>query len=382
MEHRKIKVAYLLPVSFRGGTSFIEMAMHLPADNFETILITVKKRPKDPDYIDQFGHKVFYLFDEEQENSRFTFGAIRKLVNILKAEKIDILHAHRHRPSSYACAAKLFLKPLIVISHVHGLQRTRNINRTLQNMLWFSLCDKIIGCANAVCGDVIAHNIFVNQKKVIMLENSVDYNRYASVNITKQQARLNFPENYRNGFILGNVARFRPYKGHDILVKAFKKVLASLPEARLVLVGDGPCKNKIEKQIEQANLSRFILLTGRRNDIPNLLRAFDLFVLPSIDSEGMPLCLLEAMSASIPCIATKLSGIPEVINDEIVGHLVKPGDVDELADAMLLYAKTHKEHLEKIAKAGCERIKIKFSHDVILQKLITIYNSLMNPDPV
>ena len=116
---------------------------------------------------------------------------------------------------------------------------------------------------------------------------------------------------------------------------------------------------------------------GQRDDIPKLLRAIDVFVLPSIGSEGMPLVILEAMAAGVPCIASLLSGIPEVINsgNGDVGFLVPPGDSTVLAQAMISAANTPKDKLEELTKKAQNRVRHFYSHDVVVKKLENIYET-------
>jgi len=225
---------------------------------------------------------------------------------------------------------------------------------------------------------VLKNNPSIGREKVIALENSVDFERFADVPITKIEAKSKLTDVPVDAFVYGTVARFGPYKGHSFLIKAFEKVKKQVPSARLILTGDGPLKEEIQEQAAKAGLDDSVHFLGRRDDIPKLLRAMDAFVLPSIGSEGMPLAILEAMATGVPCIASSLSGIPEVINNSDVGLLVPPRDENALAEAMITLANAPKQKRKALIEKAKERIRQFYSHDVVQKKLEKIYDMEMN----
>ena len=210
---------------------------------------------------------------------------------------------------------------------------------------------------------------------MIALENSVDFERFADVPITKIEAKSKLANVPVEAFVYGTVARFGLYKGHSFLIKAFEKVRKQVPSARLILAGDGPLKEEIQEQAAKAGLDDSVHFLGRRDDIPKLLRAMDTFVLPSIGSEGMPLVILEAMAAGVPCIASSLSGIPEVINSSDVGFLVPPRDENALAEAMVTLANIPEQKLKDLTEKAKERIRKVFNHNITRAKLAKLYEN-------
>ena len=112
--------------------------------------------------------------------------------------------------------------------------------------------------------------------------------------------------------LVGSVASFSFQKGHEYLVEAIPAILESCPEARFLLVGDGPEREKIVQKVADLELQGKVLFAGKRSDIANVLSAMDLFLLSSI-FEGLPLSVLEAMAVGLPVIATRVSGTPEAV---------------------------------------------------------------------
>ena len=130
------------------------------------------------------------------------------------------------------------------------------------------------------------------------------------------------------------VGYFRPQKNHALLLEAFARGPACHPRARLVLVGTGELREKLEAQVERLGVKDKVRFLGSRADIPNLLGAMDAFVLAS-DWEGNPLAVLEAMAAGLPVISTAVGGVPELVESAREGLIVPCGNAQALADAML-----------------------------------------------
>ena len=134
--------------------------------------------------------------------------------------------------------------------------------------------------------------------------------------------------------VITHISNFRPVKRVQDLVAAMGMVVEEAEGARLLLVGDGPERHRIELLVEELGLGRNVLLTGYRRDIPHLLRCSDVLVLCS-EMESSPLTLLEAMSSGLPVVTTEVGGIPEIVKDGGNGFLVPPGSPRELAERIL-----------------------------------------------
>jgi glycosyltransferase involved in cell wall biosynthesis len=130
------------------------------------------------------------------------------------------------------------------------------------------------------------------------------------------------------------VARLEEQKNHTTLLKAFAHSFQPSGPGHLVLAGDGTCRQNLELQVRELRLEHKIHFLGRRSDIPELLGASDVFVLPS-QNEGNPLSLMEAMAAGLPVVATAVGGVPELLEDHKSGFLVAPGDWEAMGGAML-----------------------------------------------
>jgi len=129
----------------------------------------------------------------------------------------------------------------------------------------------------------------------------------------------------RNDKLIGCIANFYPTKGPDVLIQAMTHV-----DAQLVIIGDGELRPQLEAQIKKLGLENRVMLAGYVPDAHQYLKAFDLFVLPS-HKEGFPYVLLEAAAAGVPIVATRVGGIPEIVQDGVTGYLAEPNDLKALA---------------------------------------------------
>ena len=163
--------------------------------------------------------------------------------------------------------------------------------------------------------------------------------------------------------VVGCVANLRPVKGHDTLLAAFAGVRAHLPSARLVLVGEGVEEERLRAQAEELGISGAVSFLGRRRDVAELMRAFDVVALAS-RSEGFSNALLEAMASGVPCVATDVGGNRELLEDGACGRLVPAGDAEALA-AGLVEVAADRGVRERMGREARQRVTARFAPEVV-----------------
>lgn len=175
--------------------------------------------------------------------------------------------------------------------------------------------------------------------------------------------------------VIGLTANFNPVKGHVFLVQAAQRVLAEFPEARFVLVGDGPLKGEIETMVQRRNLNHAFHFLGRRDDVPQITSGYDIAVLSSI-SESLPLAVIESMFSAKPVVVTDCGGVTELVQEGVTGHVVPPRDPAALARGILQLLKDP-EGARRMGQAGRERALNSFTCREMAAKTAMVYEELL-----
>lgn len=176
--------------------------------------------------------------------------------------------------------------------------------------------------------------------------------------------------------LIGMLARFDPMKAHENLLAAAAGLRSALPNARLALAGVGMEEGNtaLAAMIERHEMRTRVLLLGERSDIPDLLPAFDLVVLPSAFGEGFPNAICEAMASGVPVVATDLGDVSDIVVDG--GHVVPPNDIDALARAILAIARLGAEGRAALGVRGREQIESRYSLAHTISRYESLYETL------
>jgi glycosyltransferase involved in cell wall biosynthesis len=166
--------------------------------------------------------------------------------------------------------------------------------------------------------------------------------------LDKFLARPASPGAARPRIRFGTVGRLVPAKGHAVLVEAFSKIAAGLPQADLRIYGYGPLETDLRELIGRLGMAGRITLEGRTDDAARVFESLDIFVFSSVN-EGLPLVILEAMAAGLPIVSTRIGGVPEVAPESLFPWFAEPGNADDLAGAMLRAAQS-----ADLARVGAE----------------------------
>jgi glycosyltransferase involved in cell wall biosynthesis len=213
---------------------------------------------------------------------------------------------------------------------------------------------------------------------VRVLYNGIDVAAY-SQGESPQAARsfLGIPAEKKT---VGVVARLDPVKNHPLLFRSLREVIQFFPETELLIVGDGPNRAELELLANRLGLDSHIRFLGARRDVPHIIRAMDIFVLPSL-SEGMSITLLEAMGAGLPVVATRVGGNPEVVVDGETGFLV-PSDDERRMAARLKTLLGDSRLRQKMGAAGKLRAESVFSMEKTVSEYHRLYEKVLKNERV
>lgn len=175
-------------------------------------------------------------------------------------------------------------------------------------------------------------------------------------------------------FVILSIAELHPRKGLKYLIEAYAEIEQKEPKTKLVIVGDGPERKTLEKLIKKLKLENKVLLPGKQENISQILKSAQLFVLPSV-KEAFGLVVLEAMAAQIPIVATRVGGIPEIVENTKSGELVEPANYRALAEK-IMNVMDNNALMQKLAYMGHHRVKI-FDVKEMIRKTENMYDTVL-----
>lgn len=293
-----------------------------------------------------------------------------RLARLLRRLEPDIVHTRNWGTMDAIVAARLGLLPIVVHGE-HG-RTMEEVNGDNQRRIWgrkllAGWVDRFVTVSHEL-RDWLNQKIGVAEGKITTICNGVDLERFCGG--TDKQASRNRCGLKKDAFLVGTVGRLDPIKDHAALVKAIAELAPRYPHLQLVIVGAGPCYDELQTLIETLGLKSVVSLLGEQHDVPELLQALDLFVLPS-KFEGISNTLLEAMACGLPVVATAAGGNLELVADGNNGLLVPKQNHAALCGALLRYL----EDPLLAGKHGCagrQRAEKHFS----LERMISAYDDL------
>jgi glycosyltransferase involved in cell wall biosynthesis len=293
-------------------------------------------------------------------------GEIRRLLQEIRP---DILHTHLYHANLYGRIAALGLGLPGVVATVHNIYARVKLHRCLANYLLARLADYVLVFSPQVREDVRRYDR-VPADRLRMLTPGVRLEETNSGE-SKAEARRSLGV---SGFCLGNVARLEEQKGHEDLLAALQQIRGSIPELTVLLVGEGTREAHLRGLTRELGLQEVVRFLGTRRDIPRILQALDVFVMPS-RWEGIPLTLLEAMGQGLPAISTRVGRAPEIIEDGANGRLAPVGDPEALAGAILeLYREPEKR--KQWGEQARRTVREKYTLEHFLAQFAAIYLEL------
>lgn len=308
----------------------------------------------------------------------------RVIQDICKTNSIDIIHIHFDfsQPFSLSLSFKKWNIPTIYQWHNPPISLNQLL--TPQNELGGNL-KKIYSCLVARFTDyrVISHHITISneiknlldkngwtkERKITLLPNGVSIAMSNNISLNPKIKSMT---------IIGSVANFRPEKDHITLLQAFHILCKKGLKSELWLVGDGPTRLDVEKLAKELGIISKLRFIGTVANPDEFYRQFDIFVL-STHYEGQGLVILEAMSFGLPIVATRISGIPEVITDGVNGLLVNPKDPHDLAQALQKIL-TNKSLYVQLSEAAFKSSKEKQSVDGWAQSVLSLYEKVLQKE--
>jgi glycosyltransferase involved in cell wall biosynthesis len=257
--------------------------------------------------------------------------ALWRLYRYCRQEKFNVVITHRFKPLHLMLTLNNFLNVPVCISVIHGFDEFKRRYRKRCVASGWSKHWHFVAVSEPVSA-YLKRTLKLEANDISTIHNAVDVQRLTDSLKTKQHSRKLL--GLENGtFVFGTIGRLVPLKGHLTLIKAFQITLEQYPQSQLLIIGGGREEAMLKQYINEQGLSQSVKLAGHIDDAASLLKALNVFVLPSL-KEGFGLVLLEAMAAKLPIIASNTGGIPYVLKD--LGQLIAPIDQPQAYAAAML----------------------------------------------
>ncbi len=299
---------------------------------------------------------------------------------LLRKLKPAILHTYNLATIEYAFTATLAAVPIRIHAE-HGRDAGDPDGKNRKHNFLRRWLVPFIDAYIPVSADLqhwLKSVVGIPEAKIQLITNGVDTIQFKPVVPEDSSQRLTLFGG--DCFVIGTVGRIQDVKNHAGLIDAFIRLQALMSstecELRLVIVGDGPLLAPLKEKIAAAGIGHLVWLPGARTDIADIMRTFDLFVLPSI-AEGTPVTVLEAMASGLAVVATRVGGLPEVITDQVDGLLVPPSDTEQLAAALQSLI-SHPAYAKQLASAGRAKIERHYSIAAMLSAYAQLYDTLLS----
>lgn len=332
----------LLPMEMRDPLRVMFMVTSMPVGGAETLLVNLIRRLDRAHFAPELCcTKQLGPLGEELAaeipvfhnllSAKYDLRIVPRLVELFTLREIDAVITVGAGDKMFWGRSCAYLAGVPVIaSAIHSTGWPDGINWLNRQLT--SLTDRFIGVA-APHGRHLVEVEKFPPAKVTVIPNGIDTDRF----VPRAQSRLRIRQELgisETAPVCGIVAALRPEKDHALFLKAAERTIEKLPQARFVIVGDGPERTHVERLRAELGLAEHVLLTGNRGDIPDVLAAMDVFCLTS-KMEASPVSILEAMSTCLPVVAPAVGSIPDAVEHETHGLLVPASDLVATAAGML-----------------------------------------------
>ncbi len=297
--------------------------------------------------------------------------SVLALVRLIRKWQVDVVHVNDYWWAPVGWLASRICKvPCIV--HIRQQIEPRRIKQ-----YWLSKPDQLLAVSENIRS--VAIDAGVKPQRIQLVYSGIHLTcQFDAVDTTSVRRQHHLKPDRP---VIGSVANLFPRKGHEYLLEALVEVRKEIPDIYCFIVGEGDHRyqEKLHEIVQMRGLQRCVTFSGFQKNVMEYVAAFDVFVLPSV-LEGFGIVLLEAMALKKPIVASRVGGIPEVVEDGVMGLLVPPGDPKSLARALVRLLRDPSTRF-RMGQAGRQRLETYFTLEQTMAKIQGLYRSLVSPSP-
>ncbi len=386
-ETGRSRVLLLLTQMEAGGAqkAAIKLTKGLETQGYQVTLATMyDKASYVPAYRKEYGVEIVDLKmrDASRQSNLLVQAAagcrgLLYLWRLMRREQYDILLTFTHYSNLLGPIMGWMAGIPVRVSSQRSLLNSypawiRGADRIITNS---PLVDKMTTVSEAVRSYAIQEEN-IHPSKVVAIHTGIDIQMHQTTENALSRSLVRSSLNLDNSHVvIIIVARFHPVKGHAYLLEAIPYILDKAPHCRFLLVGEGPLEGELSAQIDERKLTDKVFILGVRNDVPRLLTASDIMILPSLE-EGLPNVILEGMAAGLPIVATSVGGIPELVIDRTTGILVPPGNANALAESTLELV-NDRQLAKEMGAQGQMRVVTTFTAAQTTKQYVDLFTQLL-----
>jgi glycosyltransferase involved in cell wall biosynthesis len=309
--------------------------------------------------------------------------AILQLARLIRRERPAILHTHTAKAGAVGRIAALLAgdaRPPVIVHTFHGhvLRGYFSAPTTVAFRLlerWLAkLTTTLIAVSPEVRDDLVRLGVAPASKfRVVRL--GVELKERVAADIGEREETRRLVGVSADAFVVGWVGRMTAVKRTSDVLQAFRGLLDREIDAYLLLVGDGPDRDEVERSAHELGIARRCLFVGYQDDVAAFYSMIDVLLLPSAN-EGTPVSVIESLAAERPAVATRVGGVPDVIRDGVDGYLVDPGDTDQLAERLARLARDPVER-SRMGVEGRARVLQRYTVPRLVDEIDILYRSLL-----
>ncbi len=370
----KISILHLIDSLPREGAEMViyDLIERGDREGFNYLVCSLTRGGGVGEMLTKLGVPVYLL----GRSSRWDRTAFRRLRDIIRREKVDIIHTHLFSSHIWgALAALLSSRGVHLFRTEHNMSEWKNAVRRLIDRILLSRAERVVAVSEPVARSLAAR-CRVAANKMTVIENGLNLHRlHPAADPPALRKELGVGE---ESLLVGTASALTAKKGHRYLLDAAEEILKKRPGVYFLLMGEGELKEDLAVLISEKNLGKRVLLLGSRPDATEIMSILDVFVLSSI-REGLSIALLEAMALGRPAVVTAVGGSVDLIDDGLSGFLVEPGHPSALAEGIerLLDDPVLKE---KIGETGRKKVAAGFNMKAVTQAYESEYRKLISQD--
>ncbi|CAE6948000.1 Glycosyl transferase in large core OS assembly cluster [Pseudomonas marincola] len=375
---RKLKVLQLQGRYNVNASDLAEQIIKgLPADRFEVVTAFLRGAPGEGEPHSVASRSVYFDFPQSQLKG-LRLKAMHRLYQFCREEGFDVVIAHRFKSMNMLMLLNRWLKIPLCIGVQHGIGDFDRAYRRFESRLLLTDNWRVVGVSRAVHEYLLGCGGGFTPRNSLKINNAIDIQRAERLLLSREQAREALALE-TGAFVFGTIGRLVPVKGQIYMVEAFATLKDRYPNAQLAIIGEGRSRADLQAAINRLQLAGRVHLLGARNDALQYVRAFDVFVMPSL-SEGLPLAMLEAMAGHLTVIGSDIDSLKPLLEDS-GGYIFPVKNVTALAEQMVRVLELSAEELTAKGNTAYEYLCRAHSIDDYRQNYRQLIEQALNPEP-